>query len=264
VKIGFYQFAPHYGNVEHNREQLVKAVRQSDADLLVIPELATSGYFFPETEEMRRMAEPANGPTTEALAEAARESNCTVVYGLAEQLGSSYYNSAVLVNGDGAAGVYRKVHLFNEEKLHFTPGDEGFPLFEVQGVKVGLLVCFDHMYPEAARTLALAGAQIICHPSNLVIREYGQLTSRVRALENRVFWILTNRWGRETAHGQTLEFTGVSQVVDSRGKILIKAEAAEDELAAVEVDPADALEKDLNPYNSLLADRRPEFYFPGE
>lgn len=260
MKIGFFQFAPQYGEVEHNRRTLVQAVRESDADLLVIPELATSGYFFPATEEMRSMAEPASGPTTRALAEAARESHCTVVYGLAEKRGSRYYNSAVLVNEDGAAGVYRKIHLFNEEKLHFSPGEEGFPLFEVNGVKVGLLVCFDHMYPEAARSLALAGAQIICHPSNLVLPEYGQLTTRVRALENRVFWVLANRWGRESAHGDTLEFTGVSQVVDSRGKVLIRAAAAEDDLSAVEVDPADALDKQLNPYNNLLQDRRPEFY----
>jgi predicted amidohydrolase len=264
VKIGFYQFSPRYGEVEYNRQTIVQAVRESDADLLVIPELATSGYFFPDTEDMRRMAEPADGPTTEAIAEAAGESDCTVVYGLAEKLKGRYYNSAVLVNGNGVAGVYRKVHLFNEETIHFTPGEEDFPLFEVQGVKVGLLVCFDHMYPEAARTLALAGAQIICHPSNLVLPEYGQLTSRVRALENRVFWILSNRWGTETAHGKSLEFTGVSQVVDSRGKVLIQAEPAADELSAVDIDPAQALDKQLNPYNSLMEDRRPEFYFPGE
>jgi predicted amidohydrolase len=264
VKIGYYQFSPRYGEVERNRETIVEAVRSSDADLLVIPELATSGYFFETTEEMRRMAEPADGPTSRALTDAARESNCTVVYGLAEQRGPHYFNSAVLINADGVAGVYRKVHLFNEETLHFTPGDEDFPLFEVGGVKVGLLVCFDHMYPEAARTLALAGAQIICHPSNLVIPEYAQLTSRVRALENRVFWILANRWGKEYAHGDSLEFTGVSQVVNSRGKVLIRAAAAEDDLSAVEIDPAEALNKELNPYNSLLADRRPEFYMPGE
>lgn len=263
MKIGYYQFAPEFGNVEENRRRIAEAVRSSDADLLVLPELATSGYYYPDTETAYRLGEPVPGPTTEAIAEASRENGTTVVIGISELKDNTLYNSAVMVDSGGVRGVYRKVHLFNEETLHFTPGTERFPIFEVKGVKIGLLVCFDHMFPEAARTLALAGAQIVCHPSNLVLPEYGQLTSRVRALENRVFWILTNRYGTEQVGDKSLTFTGESQVVDSTGKVLAKAGVEADELISVEVDPAKAKNKWVTSYNQLFEDRRPELYSLG-
>ena len=263
MKIGFFQFAPEFGNVDANRRRIIDAVRQSDADLLVVPELATSGYYYPDTETAVRLSEPVPGPTTNAIAEAVADSGMSVVTGIPERDGDALYNSAVLVDGTGVRGVYRKAHLFFEETLHFSPGTGGFPLFDIAGTKVGLLVCFDHMYPEAARTLALAGAQIICHPSNLVLPEYGQLTTRVRALENRVFWVLSNRWGTEWVGDNSLTFTGVSQVVDPTGKVLIRAEAESDEIAAVEVDPEKAHQKEITRYNSLFEDRRPELYSLG-
>ena len=260
MKIGFFQFAPVFGDVEKNRLRMVEAVDQSDAELLVIPELSTSGYFFSSTEQVARMAEPIPGPTTEALAAAASRTGCTVVAGMPERDGDVLYNSAVVVGPNGIIGTYRKIHLFNEEKIHFKPGNDDFMIFELDGVRVGVLICYDHMFPEAARTLALKGVQIICHPSNLVMPEYGQLTSRVRALENRMFWVLANRWGTESAHGDELAFTGTSQVVHPTGKILIRAESAADEISAVEVDPAEALNKHVTPRNNLFEDRQPKFY----
>jgi len=127
-------------------------------------------------------------------------------------------------------------------------------------VPVGLLVCFDHMFPEAARTLALAGAQVICHPSNLVLPEYGQLTTRVRAIENRVFWVLANRHGSDERGARSLRFTGASQIVAPDGKVLVRGPEAEDCLLVVEVEPERAANKRLAEHNDLLADRRPEFY----
>lgn len=260
MKIGYYQFVPEFGNVEANRKRIVDAIGRSDADLLVIPELATSGYYFPDTDTARGLSETVPGPSTEAVSKAAEKNGVTVVMGIPELDGDRLYNSAVMVDRNGVQAVYRKVHLFNEEKLHFSPGSEVFPLIEINGTKIGLLVCFDHMYPEAARSLALAGARIICHPSNLVLPEYGQLTSRVRALENRVFWILANRWGTECVGENSLTFTGVSQVVDPTGKILIRAEAESDEMSAVDIDPRKADNKSINPYNNLFEDRQPELY----
>jgi len=260
VKIGFFQFAPSIGNVEHNRARLVEALLQTDADLLVAPELSVSGYYFSSTAQARELAEPIPGPTTDALSEASAKSGCTIVTGIAELAGEQLFNSAVVIGPEGIIGTYRKIHLFNEETLHFTPGSEGFFSFDLKGVKVGVLVCFDHMFPEAARSLALQGVQIVCHPSDLVLPEYGQLTSRVRALENRMFWILANRWGTETVGEKSLTYTGTSQVVHPRGRILIRAETASDEISAVEVDPKDSLDKNVTEYNHLLNDRRPEFY----
>jgi predicted amidohydrolase len=165
-----------------------------------------------------------------------------------------------LIGPGGVAGVYRKVHLFHDEKLYFQAGDRGFPVFEVAGVRVGLLVCFDHMFPEAARTLALEGAEIICHPSNLVLPEYGQLTTRVRSIENRVYWILANRHGTERRGGKSLTYTGCSQVVAPDGELLARAEPDGDALTIVEVDPLAAKDKHVTESNDLFADRRVELY----
>ncbi|MGC9312845.1 MAG: nitrilase-related carbon-nitrogen hydrolase, partial [Sediminispirochaetaceae bacterium] len=145
MKIGYFQFAPVFGDVEKNRARIIDAVGQSDAELLVIPELATSGYFFSSTSQVERMAEPIPGPTTDALAEAASRTGCTIVTGLPERDGDTLYNSAVAVGPDGIIGSYRKIHLFSEEKIHFSPGNDGFLLFELNGIRVGVLVCFDHM-----------------------------------------------------------------------------------------------------------------------
>jgi predicted amidohydrolase len=260
MRIGFFQFSPRFGEVDQNLGALAAAVSGARADLVVAPELALSGYLFASSAEVERMAQEVPGPATDRLVGAAAEAGCHVVVGMAERGGRYIYNSAVLVGPRGVVGVYRKVHLFAEEKLYFTPGDLGFPLFEIRGVKIGLLVCFDHFFPEAARTLALQGAQIICHPSNLVLPEYGQLTTRVRSIENRVFWILANRYGTERRDGKTLTYSGCSQITAENGEILVHARAEGDSLMVVEVDPERANDKRVTGRNDLFADRRTELY----
>jgi predicted amidohydrolase len=260
MRIGFFQFAPRFGRVDHNLEALAAAVSGVQADLVVAPELALSGYLFTCKREVEQMAEEVPGPATDRLTRASAEANCHVVVGLAERSGDRLYNSAVLIGPRGVLGVYRKVHLFYEEKLYFSPGDRGFPLFDIRGVKVGLLVCFDHFFPEAARTLALQGAQIICHPSNLVLPEYGQLTTRVRSIENRVFWVLANRYGTERRDGKTLTYSGCSQITADNGEILARAQAEGDSLTVVQVDPQRALNKQVTDRNDLFSDRRTELY----
>lgn len=260
MRIGFFQFSPQFGRPGDNLDALVDAVVRSRADLIVAPELALSGYLFTNKGEVERLAEDVPGPATDRLVEAAAKADCHVAIGMAERSGELFYNSAVLLGPRGVLGVYRKVHLFFEEKLYFTPGDLGFPLFDVRGVKVGLLVCFDHFFPEAARTLALQGAQIICHPSNLVLPEYGQLTTRVRSVENRVFWILANRFGTEKRGGKSLTYSGCSQITAENGEILTRAPAEGDSLTVVEVDPGRAQNKRVTELNDLFADRRTELY----
>ncbi|HDQ14729.1 MAG TPA: nitrilase [Sediminispirochaeta sp.] len=260
MKVAYFQFSPRFGKPEANRARLAEALERSRADLLVAPELSTSGYFFPDSESARSLAETVPGPSTELLEETARKTGSTIVFGLPEREGDTLYNSAVVLGPQGIVATYRKVHLFNEETIHFTPGNDGFLIFQLQGVKIGVLVCFDHMFPEAARSLALQGVQVVCHPSNLVLPEYGQLTSRVRALENRMFWVLCNRWGEERVEERRLRFTGVSQIVHPKGEILARAEAEGDQIATTEIDPEEATEKFVTPFNHLLEDRRPEFY----
>jgi predicted amidohydrolase len=260
MRIGFIQFSPRFGRPEHNIEFLAETVSGAQADLLVAPELALSGYLFTSKGEVERMAEEIPGPATERLTEAAAKADCHLVVGMAERSGDRLFNSAALIGPQGVLGVYRKVHLFFEEKLFFTPGDRGFPLFDIRGAKVGLLVCFDHFFPEAARTLALQGAQIICHPSNLVLPEYGQLTTRVRSIENRVFWVLANRYGTEKRGGKTLTYSGCSQITAENGYILSRARAEGDSLTVVEADPDRAANKQVTERNDLFADRRTELY----
>jgi predicted amidohydrolase len=264
MRIGFHQFAPRYGHSEENAQAVAEALRESGADLLVAPELATSGYVFGSREESAALAEPVPGPATELLEAACRQTGGRVVIGLPERGADGIYNSAALVGPAGVEAVYRKAHLFGEEKLHFAPGRSGFgvSVIEARGQKarVGLLVCFDHFFPEAARTLALAGAQIICHPSNLVLPEYGQLSTRVRSFENRVFWILANRHGTEGREDRALTFTGGSQITAPDGRILARAPESGDSVTVVEVDPAQADNKRVTARNDLWADRRPELY----
>ncbi len=260
MKVGFYQFAPEFGNVQKNVDTMVAAVRAADADLIVFPELATSGYLFLEQQEVADAASTVPGPMSEAFSNVAVETDTAVVVGFPEKSEGGYYNSALIATPDGKVQVYRKNHVFNEEKLFFRPGNLGFPTFDVKGVKVGVLVCFDHMFPEAARTLALQGVQIVCHPANLVLPGFAQITSCCRALENGVFWILANRHGTEDRKGRSLSYSGLSRIVDNRGKVLVSAGADDTGFYGVDIDPSKAFDKKVAPLADLFADRRPDLY----
>ncbi len=260
MKVGFYQFVPEFGNVEKNIQTMVNAVRAADADLVVFPELATSGYLFLEQKEVADTASAVPSPMSDAFSKAAVDTDTAVVVGFPEKADGVYYNSALIATPDGKVQVYRKNHVFNEEKLFFKPGNLGFPVFEVKGVKVGVLVCFDHMFPESARTLALKGAQIICHPANLVLPGFAQITSCCRALENGVFWILANRHGTEERKGRSLSYSGLSRIVDNRGKVIASAGPTDTGFYGVEIDPAKAFDKKVASMADLFADRRPELY----
>jgi predicted amidohydrolase len=192
--------------------------------------------------------------------EIARDRRMTLVAGLAERDGDRCYNSAVAVGPDGLIGCYRKVHLFFEETLFFSPGDGGFQVWDIGTARIGVMVCFDWFYPESARTLALKGADIICHPSNLVL-PYCPDAMVTRCLENRVFSITANRIGSETRGGKnTLTFIGHSEVVTPRGEILRRAPRDRADIAVVEIDPSQARNKSVNAYNDLFRDRRPSAY----
>jgi predicted amidohydrolase len=264
MRVGFYQFQPRFGRPRENAEAVAAALREARADLLVAPELSTSGYVFASREESAALSETLPGPSSELLEQVCRSTGGRVVIGIAERAPEGFFNSAALIGPGGVEGVYRKAHLFGEEKLHFAAGRTGFPVFtiEVGGrpVRLGMLVCFDHFFPEAARSLALAGAQLICHPSNLVLPEVAQLSTRVRSIENRVYWILANRYGSEDRGGKKLDFTGASQVTAPDGKVLVHAPAVGDALEVVEIDPALADNKKVTGRNHLWEDRRPELY----
>ncbi len=262
MRVGLLQFEPRSGSVGANLDHIAQALSRAKADLLVLPELCTTGYLFSSRQELARLSETVpEGPTCEFMARLSRERNTAIVWGMPVLSDGSHrlYNSAVLVTPGGRFHEYHKAHLFVDEKDLFDPGDSPFPVFDLGGVKVGMLVCFDHFFPEAARSLALRGAQIICHPSDLVM-EYAHTNSITRAVENRLFWIMANRVGSEALGEKTLVFNGGSQIIAPDGRLLARAGSESEELLIVDIDPAQALDKKVTPRNDLFLDRRPDLY----
>jgi len=261
LRVGFYQYDPLFGEVAKNLDAVTAALERAEADLIVLPELCASGYQFVSQEEVQRLAEPVpDGPTTRRLMEIADRRRLHIVAGLPEKAGSKCYNSAVIVGPAGFIGCYRKTHLFYEETLFFQPGDSGFQVWDIGQAKIGVMICFDWYYPEAARSLALQGADIICHPSNLVLPNCPD-SMPVRCLENRVFAITCNRIGSETRGGKDrLTYIGHSEVVTPKGVIQYRAPRDREDLAIVDIDPAEARNKSLNRYNDLFRDRRAPLY----
>jgi predicted amidohydrolase len=261
MRVGYLQFDPVFGEVARNLDHVSARLEQVETDLIVLPELFATGYQFVSQEEVFQLAEPVpDGATTKRLADIAARRGMTIVAGLPERDGGRCFNSAVVVGPKGFIGCYRKTHLFFEETLWFTPGDSGFHVWDIGPAKVGVMICFDWYYPESARTLALQGADIIAHPSNLVLPNCPD-SMVTRCLENRVFSVTANRIGSEARGGKDrLTFIGLSEVVSPRGRILHRAPRDIEDLTLVDIDPAEARLKALNDYNDLLRDRRPAFY----
>lgn len=262
MNISFYQFSPESHALSQNRTTILKALESCDTDLIVLPELAFSGYAFSSFQELLDCSELPDGETSALLQDFSDSTNTTIVTGFAEYSPSTdqVFNSALCIRPGKARTVYRKAHLFNTEKQFFSPGDTGFFTIDVGGISIGMLICFDHMFPEAARSLALQGAQIICHPSNLVLEGYAQMTTRVRAMENHLYWILANRTGSEQVSGSTLHFTGCSQIVAPDGEILLSAGRTDACIKSITIDPAIASDKSITPGNDLFLDRRTDLY----
>jgi len=259
--VGFVQFRPVRCDVQRNIAQLTALLQGIRADLLVLPELANSGYLYAESADLAPYAEPADGsgPFLAALRGLAGKVGGMIVTGFAERTPGGLYNAAAAVTDAGVVQVYRKTHLFWDEKALFLPGDTGFRLCEHRSVRIGMMVCFDWYFPESARTLALQGAQILAHPSNLVL-PHCQTAMVTRCLENRVFAITTNRYGVEELGDKALTFTGASQVMSPLGERLLQAPVEGDCVRVVEIDPARTDDKHVTPRNDLFADRRAAFY----
>ena len=260
MRIGYLQFRPVFGEVEINVAAMKRLISTVDADLLVLPELANTGYTITAKEELARIAEPfESSPSLDALQQLARERSCALVVGFAESNGQNLYNSSALLYPDGDRKLYRKIHLFGAENRFFSPGDIPFAVHDYHGVKLGMMICFDWFFPESMRMLALKGAQIVCHPVNFVL-PWGPKSMIVRSLENRVFSITANRYGTENRGEYSFTFIGASQIVSPIGEALASAPAEGDHVAVMEIDPALALNKKLNNFSDLFASRRPEFY----
>jgi predicted amidohydrolase len=262
MQVGYLQFSPVFGDPNHNLEAIERIALEHarGVDLLVLPELAASGYLFLSREEVRLYAEPADeGPTRRCLEKVARGLDATVISGFAERSGERLFNSALLVRPDASSHVYRKAQLFLDEKDWFDPGDSPLEPVAAAGTDLGLMICFDWYYPEVSRLLALRGARILCHPSNLVLPHCPD-AMRIRCLENRVYAVTANRSGSDQREGRSLSFIGSSQVVGPNGKVLLRAPGEGTHVGIVEIDEEKAADKDLTGRNVWTEDRRSDLF----
>lgn len=256
------QCAPALGDVEQNITRIGHLSKGVECNLLVIPELASTGYFFLDKGELMGLAEdPEHGAFCSWMRNDAATNGRVVVGGFAERKGDLLYNSALVALPDGHFHVYRKTHLFYKERSIFQPGDSGFFVVEWGGVRYGTMICYDWRFPESARTLALRGADVIAHPSNLVAakRLWGP-TMQTRSFENKVISVTANRYGEETREDEHLLFSGESQITDMNGSVIALAGPAEDVVITAQVFPEKTRDKSFNPLDHLFRDRRPDMY----
>ncbi len=260
MRVGYYQFRPLFGKVEQNVKKVINALQEVKADLIVLPELAFTGYHFQNKNELKSLAEdPIKSSTVAALVKLCRENSFHLVTGFAEKNRDKIFNSALLIGPNGIEHTYRKLHLFSEEKNIFDAGDIPLQVNIIKDVKVGMLICFDWVFPEAMRSLTLQGAEVIAHPSNLVLT-FCQEAMITRCLENRVFAITTNRFGADKRPHGEVKFTGNSQIVAPGGVLIKRAASQRESLLVTDIDPSQSHDKNITALNDLIEDRRPEYY----
>lgn len=260
MKLAVVQYSPIRGDVTHNIAAIVDHIRATDANVIVLPELATSGYFFYDTASARPFARHAE--ELEEIIAAAKTARRTVVCGFLEGgKRGPLYNSALIALSDGATMVYRKTHRFYREVDVFAPGDTGFFVIDLPDVdcRLGTMICYDWRFPESARTLALKGADVIACPSNLVTHIW-RTAMPVRALENKVWLAVANRSGEETVSNETVRFNGDSVIYTPAGAVAASCGPTQDETIIVDIDPLATRDKHFNTYNDIFADRRPDMY----
>ena len=259
MKIGYVQSSPIFGKKAQNFEQIENLLGKSKADLIVLPELFATGYTFISKKEVESLAETTKGETAEFLMKIAEITGAVIVGGFVEEDSNQIYNSSLIVSSSEVFGTYRKLHLYYKEKLWFSPGNKHLKTYKVKEAKVGIMICFDWIFPETARSLALLGADIIAHPANLVMA-FCQKAMTIRCLENSVYAITANRIGDEKRGDDNFHFTGRSQITSSDGDVLSSGPEDKPYVDFVEIDVNQARDKNLNKRNNIFEDRRTEFY----
>ncbi|HEX7985581.1 MAG TPA: nitrilase family protein [Duganella sp.] len=270
VRIACVQMEPHIGDVAANRAataRFIETAARQGARLIVLPELCNSGYVFHSREEALALAEeiPA-GDTCRLWCALAHRLRVYIVAGIAERDGTALYNAAVVIGPDGYVGKYRKLHLWNQENLHFSPGDLGVPVFDTPFGRVGVAVCYDGWFPEVYRMAALQGADLVCVPTNWVPmpdQPPGQHPMAVTltmasAHSNALFIACADRVGIE--RGQP--FIGGSVIVHCSGWPAAGPASRDDEaIVYADLDLSEARDqRRLTEFNQLLSDRRGDVY----
>ncbi len=262
--ITIVQSFPKYADTAFNLNSIHSIIDSTKTDLLIFPELATSGYFFTEKSHIMPHTLIWNKSLElMSIQEKATQTDTIIVIGFPEKEGDVLYNSAGIFMPEASQSrVYRKTHLFYKEHLIFEPGNTGF--FCIHDPKhdcnIGIMICYDWRFPEAARSLALQGADIIVCPSNLVTTLSGKVFP-ARAIENKVYVAVANRIGEETLEGESLLFRGESAMYDYLGERIAMASFGNEEIIHAEINPAETRNKAFNSVNDIFADRRKEMYY---
>lgn len=260
------QLAPRVGELAANQRRIVATIAEetaAGADLLVLPELATSGYVFETESEVDECAITPADPLVGEWVRAIRGSS-VVVLGYAERGADGlFHNSALVVDGTGVLASYRKAHLWDREKLFFTPGDQPPPVVTTRFGRIGVIICYDLEFPEYTRRVALDGADLIAVPTNWpkVPRPADErppevLIAQAAARVNHVTIACCDRSGTE--RGQ--EWTEGTSIIDHDG--WLGARAGADHRADLDVDLTESRDKSFGPRNHLFDDRRTDLYGP--
>lgn len=255
MKIGIGQFDCKFDDKKYNLRKVADIVNSKPADIWVFPEMAITGYMIQSTQELDYLAEDfSQSSSINQLTKIAQDNNSVIVIGLPEKENGELFNTAVVVDNVGLLTKNQKSHLFLNEKKYFSSGRTGTTSFELDGIKIGLGVCYDYMFPEYWRKLALEGADLFINTANYVFR-YGFYMMKARAIENGVFSACVNRVGEE--RGQI--FFGESELVDNRGKTVYQF-GNKEESKVLDIDPILSRDKNWNKMNNLFDDRREEIY----
>jgi predicted amidohydrolase len=269
-RIACAQFDCRLGDKEHNLEQMTGRLReasQQGSRLTLFPECALTGYAFESKEEALSYAELVPGPACEVIARECRILNMYAVFGLPERTSAGQlFNTCALVGPNGVVVGYRKVHLpFLGLDRFATPGDRPFAVHEIDGLRLGMTICYDGSFPECTRVLTLLGADLVVLPTNWPTGAVNTVKYLVqaRALENHIYYAACNRVGEERGFC----FIGQSRIVDCSGELLAASDDDREEIIYAEIDPAKARHKLLvkipGKYQiNRVADRRPEMYGP--
>lgn len=256
------------GDIDGNRAALRKTVNEAasaGARIIVVPELANSGYLFANAEEARSLAEPLDGTLVTAWAEDARRNHAVIAAGFCE-LGhdGQLFNSAVLVDGSGVRAHYRKTHLWDREKLIFTPGHAPPPVVTTNHGRIGLMICYDLQFPEWVRLPALQAADLLCIPTNWPRepRPEGErpveiVRAQASASVNRMFIAVADRVRPERG----VEWVGGSVIIDPRGWPIGGPRPEHDAgVILADCQLGQARDKSVSKRNDVHADRRQHLY----
>ena len=261
-------------------DALCRDAARKGASLLVLPELFLGRYFcqVPDVNEFAR-AEPVPGPTTGAFEALASELSVTIIVSLFERRAAGlYHNTLAVIDGKrGLVGTYRKMHIPDDpgfgEKFYFTPGDQGFRAFDVAGLRLGTLVCWDQWFPEAARLTALRGAELLVYPTAIgwhpheknalgaAQHDAWQTVQRSHAIANGCFVMAVNRAGLETVPGADsagIEFWGQSFIAGPDGQVIAQAGESDEQVLVATLD-LDHI-RDMREGWPFLRDRRIDAY----